>query len=284
MVIAPDGRHLALAGDKTLSVYTLPGGALVRAVSLRGRVGAARPAAAVSALVPCDWRCGLRGSGAAPTNQSLAPGHRWRTPNAHRRGQWHRLLGQLLVMPEDPAPGAADRPGARAQRERADASRRRHRRPPGHAHGPTRDWLAERWAFYGTGGFSSARPEGAQSGAFADSSREARSWRRSSWETPAAYGWGPRLSRAGSRWVWRPVRAGRFAVAAGASSTWPPAAFTPCRTATSPSGGSGGEATHSLAEPGSAVARLFRTPEGALALYDPAADRFRTVLDTRWED
>lgn len=37
-------------------------------------------------------------------------------------------------------------------------------------------------------------------------------------------------------------------------------------------------------QPGGPATRLFRTPEGALALYDPVADRFRTVLDTRWED
>ncbi|HPC82362.1 MAG TPA: hypothetical protein P5234_03170 [Thermoanaerobaculaceae bacterium] len=36
------------------------------------------------------------------------------------------------------------------------------------------------------------------------------------------------------------------------------------------------------AEPGSAASRLFRTPEGGLALYDPASDRFTKVLDTRW--
>ncbi len=36
------------------------------------------------------------------------------------------------------------------------------------------------------------------------------------------------------------------------------------------------------AKPGSAASRLFRTPEGGLALYDPSSDRFTPVLDTRW--
>lgn len=36
------------------------------------------------------------------------------------------------------------------------------------------------------------------------------------------------------------------------------------------------------ATPGSAASRLFRTPEGGLALYDPASDRFTKVLETRW--
>ncbi|HPW56909.1 MAG TPA: hypothetical protein PLP31_14345 [Thermoanaerobaculaceae bacterium] len=36
------------------------------------------------------------------------------------------------------------------------------------------------------------------------------------------------------------------------------------------------------ATPGSAASRLFRTPEGGLALYDPASDSFTTILDTRW--
>ncbi|MGV8039449.1 MAG: hypothetical protein AB2L07_05025 [Thermoanaerobaculaceae bacterium] len=37
-----------------------------------------------------------------------------------------------------------------------------------------------------------------------------------------------------------------------------------------------------LARPGSAGSRLFWTPEGGLALYDPASDRFTKVLDTLW--
>lgn len=37
-----------------------------------------------------------------------------------------------------------------------------------------------------------------------------------------------------------------------------------------------------LARPGSAGSRLFRTPEGGLALFDPSSDRFTKVLDTRW--
>lgn len=287
MGLSPSGRQLALAGEKTLSVYSLPDGGLVRAVRMEVGPGRVRLGFLGDGEVslstwdgddrnrsgPVDvtlWRLDIPSGKLAQTGTLTGISYRdyWAMPGdprgelllaTHASGGERELVlhdartgvsrASLLSGPERPATRAAFLHDGRVligqSRAGADGVAR--------VHVFDREGRRLRTIDLGDGFLGRLGSE-VSPGVLTVSLGRDEDW---SWR-----------GRHDARVVLVDIERGTVqALAKGylpvpTSGWWSPPRYP--------------------VEPGSACARLFRSPEGALVRYEPTTGGFTTILDTRW--